>query len=286
MNQVKTFLLLALLTVFLVVLGDALGGTQGMTVALVFAGLLNFASYWWSDKIVLAMYGARPVSEAEAPELYAIVRELAQRAGLTMPRIYVIPSDHPNAFATGRNPSHAVVAVTAGILKLLSPRELRGVLAHEIAHIKNYDMLIGTVAAVLAGAITYLAYMLRWVAIFGGGRDDDRGGNPLVFLVISIVAPLAALLVRMAVSRAREFEADRTGALISRDPLALASALEKIAAYAHRVPLPATNPATSHLFIVNPLRGQGWENLFSTHPPVAQRIQKLRQLARELGVAA
>ncbi len=285
MNQVKTLFLLALLTVFLVVLGDWVGGTQGMTFALILAGVLNFVSYWWSDKIVLTLYGARPVSEAEAPELYAIVRELAQRAGIPMPRVYIVPTDHPNAFATGRSPSHAAVAVTAGILKLLSPRELRGVLAHEIAHIKNYDMLIGTVAAVLAGAITYLAYMLRWVAFFGGGRDDDRG-NPLAFLVISIVAPIAALLVRLAVSRAREFEADRTGALISRDPLALASALQKISAYARRIPLPATNPATSHLFIVNPLRGQGLESLFATHPPVEERVRRLQEMARQMGVTA
>jgi len=287
MSKLKTYLLLALLTVLLVVIGDLIGGKSGMTIALVMAGVMNFVSYWWSDKIVLAMYRAKEVSPQEAPELHRIVAELAQAAGIPKPRVYIIPTDHPNAFATGRGPGHAAVAVTTGILNLLTERELRGVLSHELSHIKNRDVLIMTVAATIAGAITYLAYMARWAAIFGGfgGDDEDRGGNLLVILLISILAPLAAMIVQLAISRSREYLADATGAKISRDPLALASALKKLAYGAARRPLQSANPATAHLFIVTPFRGGGIASLFSTHPPIEDRIRRLEEMAKRMGVS-
>ncbi len=287
MSKLKTYLLLALLTVLLVVIGDLIGGKSGMTIALVMAGVMNFVSYWWSDKIVLAMYRAKEVSPQEAPELHRIVAELAYAAGIPKPRVYIIPTDHPNAFATGRGPGHAAVAVTTGILNLLTERELRGVLSHELSHIKNRDVLIMTVAATIAGAITYLAYMARWAAIFGGfgGDDEDRGGNLLVILLISILAPLAAMIVQLAISRSREYLADATGAKISRDPLALASALKKLAYGAAKRPLQDANPATAHLFIVTPFRGGGIASLFSTHPPIEDRIRRLEEMAKRMGVS-
>lgn len=287
MSKLKTYLLLALLTVLLVIIGELVGGKSGMTIALVMAGIMNFVSYWWSDKIVLAMYRAKEISPQEAPELHRIVAELAHSAGIPKPRVYIIPTDHPNAFATGRGPGHAAVAVTTGILSLLNERELRGVLSHELSHIKNRDVLIMTVAATIAGAITYLAYMARWSAFFGGfgGDDEDRGGNLLVFLLISILAPLAAMIVQLAISRSREYLADATGAKISRDPLALASALRKLAYGAARIPLQTANPATAHLFIVTPFRGGGIASLFSTHPPIEDRIRRLEEMARRMGVS-
>ncbi|ROR03509.1 zinc metalloprotease HtpX [Desulfosoma caldarium] len=281
-NQFRTFILLTALTLLIVFLGKLLGGSHGMLVALIFALALNFGSYWFSDKIVLAMYRAQRVAEHEAPELYRMVRELAMQAGLPMPKVAIIPSETPNAFATGRNPNNAVVAVTEGILRLLTANELRGVLAHELAHIKNRDILVGTVAASLAGAIMFIANMLRWGALFGGfrGGDDEEGGGVglLGAMALSIVAPLAAMLIQMAISRSREYLADETGARISQDPLGLAGALEKLAIASQRLPMVEAKPATAHLFIVNPLSGGGLVNLFSTHPPIEERIRRLRAM--------
>jgi heat shock protein HtpX len=277
-NMFKTALLLAVLTAMLVVIGGAVGGRQGMLVAFVFALLMNFFSYWFSDKMVLTMYGARPIEEAQAPGLYAIVRRLALRAQIPMPRVYMIESDSPNAFATGRNPEHAAVAVTEGIMRILDDEELEGVLAHELAHVANRDILISTIAATLAGAITYLAHMAQWAAMFGGARrDDDEGGNPFAAILMAIVAPIAAMLVQLAVSRSREFQADASGAKYAGRTWGLAKALEKLEMASHQVPLPA-NPATAHLFIVNPLSGQGLMRLFSTHPPIEERIARLRAM--------
>jgi heat shock protein HtpX len=280
-NTLKTTALLAALTVLFILLGNMLGGEQGMVIAFVFAGLMNFASYWWSDKIVLWMYGAREVSEAEAPEFHALVRRLAQRAGLPMPRVYLIATDSPNAFATGRNPEHAAVAATEGILRLLTTDELEGVMAHELGHVRNRDILTSTVAATLAGAIMMLARMAQWAAFFGGGRgsDDDEGGagGIVSMLALAILAPLAAMLIQMAISRAREYQADATGAQISRKPWALADALEKLERASSVVPMNA-NPATAHMFIVNPLSGSSILNLFSTHPPIEARVARLRAM--------
>src|ERR671937_718768 len=278
-NVFKTALLLAVLTALLVLIGGAIGGRQGMIIAFVMAGLINFMSYWFSDKIVLAMYGAQPISESQAPRLYAIVRRLATRAGIPMPPVYLIPSDAPNAFATGRNAEHAAVAVTEGIMRILDEDELEGVLAHELAHVKNRDVLISTIAATLAGAITYLAHMAQWAAIFGGrSQDDDEGGsNPLVMMLFAILAPIAAMLVQLAVSRAREFQADASGARLAGRSYGLAKALEKIEVASRIEPLPA-NPATAHLFIVNPLSGQSFARLFSTHPSTEERIARLRAM--------
>jgi heat shock protein HtpX len=279
-NVFKTALLLAVLTMMLVLLGGALGGRQGMVVAFLFAVVMNFGSYWFSDKIVLAMYGAQPISEAQAPRLHAVVRRLALKAQIPMPPVYVIPADTPNAFATGRNPEHAAVAVTEGIMRILDDEELEGVLAHELSHVKNRDVLISTIAATMAGAITMLAHMAQWAAMFGGGRSDDeeRGGNPIALILMAVLAPIAALLVQLAVSRAREYQADATGARLAGQPWGLASALEKLQAAQQAAPL-AANPATAHLFIVNPLSGQSLMNLFSTHPPLEERIARLRAMA-------
>lgn len=280
MSQVfKTALLLAVLTAMLVVIGGALGGEQGMLVAFVLALAMNFFSYWFSDRIVLAMYGARPLDEAQAPALHAMVRRLATRAGIPMPRVYLIPAETPNAFATGRNPRHAAVAVTEGILRLLDQEELEGVLAHELAHVANRDVLISTIAATLAGAITYLAHMAQWAAFFGAHRreDDDGGTHPLAMVVMAVLAPLAALLIQLAVSRAREFQADGTGARLAGTPRGLAQALEKLHRAQQVLPMEA-NPATAHLFIVNPLSGQTFATLFSTHPPIEERIRRLRAM--------
>jgi heat shock protein HtpX len=278
-NIFKTGLLLAALTAMLVLIGGAVGGRQGMIVAFFFAVVMNFVSYWFSDKIVLSMYQAQPVDEASAPRLHSIVRRLATRAGLPMPRIYVIPNDSPNAFATGRDPEHAVVAVTDGIMRILDDDELEGVLAHELSHVRNRDVLISTIAATLAGAITYLAHMAQWAAMFGGrGSDDDeRGTNPLAAILMAVLAPIAAMLVQMAVSRAREYQADATGAQIAGKTWGLAKALEKLEMAQQVVPMNAS-PATAHLFIVNPLSGRRLMNLFSTHPPLEDRIARLRAM--------
>lgn len=277
-NTFKTVLLLGALTGLLVVFGDYFGGTQGMMIAFLFALLMNFGSYWYSDKIVLAMYRAREVTETEAPELVRMIRSLSQRAQLPMPKVYVVPVATPNAFATGRNPEHAAVAVTEGILQIMDYEQLEGVVAHELGHIKNRDTLISAVAATLAGVIMMLAYMARWAAIFGvGGRDDDERGGVLGLLLMSLLAPLAAVIIQMAISRTREFVADATGARLTKKPYALASALERLQAAAERIPLNA-NPATSHLFIVNPLSGRSFLRLFSTHPPVEERVKRLRAL--------
>ena len=279
-NVFKTGLLLAVLTAMLVLIGGAVGGRQGMLVAFVVAVVMNFVSYWFSDKMVLAAYGAQPIEEAAAPRLYAIVHRLATRAGIPMPRVYLIPSETPNAFATGRNPEHAVVAVTEGIMRILDEEELEGVLAHELSHVKNRDVLISTVAATLAGAITYLAHMAQWAAMFGGrGRDDDEGGsNPFAMILLAILAPLAALLVQMAVSRAREFQADATGAKVAGKSWGLMKALEKLQIANQQMPMADATPATAHLFIVNPLSGQTLMRLFSTHPPLEERIARLRSM--------
>ena len=278
-NMLKTGVLLGVLTALFVVIGYALGGQQGMVVAFALAVAMNMFSYWFSDKIVLAMYGARPISEAEAPRLYAIVRRLATRAQIPMPPVYLIPTDAPNAFATGRSPDHAAVAVTEGIMRILDEDELEGVLAHELSHVRNRDVLISTIAATLAGAITYLAHMMQWAAFFGGGRssDDEEGGSPWAMLLLAILAPFAAMLVQLAVSRAREYQADASGARLAGRPWGLAKALEKLETAARAEPMPA-NPATAHLFIVNPLSGQTLMRLFSTHPPIEERIRRLRAM--------
>ena len=278
MNGVKTAVLLTILTVILLLVGQAMGGKGGMTVALIFALGINFISYWFSDKIVLAMYRARQISEADNPRLYSLVRSVSQKASLPMPRLYIIPSESPNAFATGRNPDNAAVALTEGILKALDDEELEGVLSHEFAHIRNRDILIQTIAATIAGAISYLAFMARWAAFFRGGRDDDKGGI-LGLLAVAILAPIAAVVVQMTISRSREYAADEGAARISHKPLSLANALKKLHAYSRKVPL-AAQPATAHLFIVNPLSGRGLASLFSTHPPLEERIRRLEALAR------
>ena len=275
MNTLKTTFLMALLTVLLVTVGGALGGEGGMIVAFIFALVMNGVSYWFSDKIVLRMYGAKEIGPEESPKLHRIVQELTLRAKMPMPKLYLIPQEAPNAFATGRDEQHAAVAVTEGILRILDEAELRGVLAHELSHIKNRDILVGTIAAAMAGAISMLANMAHWGMIFGGrGSNDREGGHPIVALAMIIIAPLAALLVQMAISRSREFGADATGAAIAGDPLSLANALKKLQQAAERVPMEA-NPATAHMFIVNPLTGGGLMTLFSTHPPMEERIRRL-----------
>jgi heat shock protein HtpX len=279
-NQLKTTFLLALLTVFIVLVGRLLGGQQGMILALLLAAGMNFFSYWFSDKVVLRMYRAREVTRDQAPEIYDIVASLTQRAGLPMPKVCIIPQEAPNAFATGRNPEHAVVAVTEGLLRLMDREEITGVLAHELAHVKNRDILIGSIAATMAGAVMILANMARWSAIFGGfNRDNQQGGGlgMIGLLVTSILAPMAAMVIQMAVSRSREYLADATGAGFSGNPDGLARALEKLGAYSKQLPMQAA-PATAHMMIVNPLTGGGLANLFSTHPPLTERIARLRGL--------
>ena len=288
MNGLRTTILLALLTALVVWIGQMVGGPQGAVMALIFAGVMNFFSYWFSDKIVLKMYGAQEVSAADDPELYGIVRDLATRGGLPMPKVYIIPEDTPNAFATGRNPEHAAVAVTAGIRRILNKRELAGVLAHELTHVTNRDILVSSIAATLAGAITYLAHMAQWGMMFAGSRSrDDEGGGSNIFglLFMMIVAPIAAMLIQMAVSRSREYMADTGGAKISGDPLALASALRKLHMGAQNIPLQvsdATASSTAHMFIVNPLSGAGLANLFSTHPAMEERIARLEAMAKDM----
>jgi heat shock protein HtpX len=275
-NTFKTALLLTALTIFLLFLGEYFGGRSGLTIALIVAAGMNFVSYFFSDKIALAMYRAQPVTREQLPRAYNVVERLTQRIGLPMPKIYVIPTDSPNAFATGRNPSHASVAVTQGILNLLNDEELEGVLAHELGHVRNRDILISSIAATLAGAITFLARMGYWAGLFGGfgGRDNDREGGGLGALLMIILAPIAAMLIQLAVSRSREYQADATGAHFTGNPYALASALRKLDAYSRRLPMVAT-PSTAHLFIVQPLLGMNLGNLFSTHPPIAKRIERL-----------
>jgi len=287
MNGFRTTILLAALTALVVWIGQMVGGPNGAVLALVMAGVMNFFSYWFSDKIVLKMYGAQEISANDDPELYGVVRELAGRAGLPMPRVYVIPEETPNAFATGRNPEHAAVAVTQGIRRILDKRELAGVLGHELSHVKHRDILISSIAATLAGAISYLAYMAQWAAIFGGGsRDREEGGsNIFSLLFMMIVAPIAAMLIQMAVSRSREYMADEGGAKVSGDPLALASALRKLEMGAQNIPLQVSNAtanSTAHMFIVNPLSAGGLAKLFSTHPPMEERIVRLEAMAKDM----
>jgi len=281
MNQFKTFLLMLVLTGIFILVGTAIGGKSGAIYAFVFAGLMNFVMYWFSDKMVLRMYGAKEVTQGEAPELYGIVAELTSKASLPMPKVYIMENDTPNAFATGRNPEHAAVAVTSGIMRILSKEELMGVIGHELSHIKHRDILVSTIAATMAGAIGMLASMARWGAMFGGGRSDDeggRGGNILVVLAVSIFASIAAMLVQMAISRSREYMADEGGAHLAH-PLSLAKALGKLEMASQRIPMQA-NPSTAHMFIVNPLRGGGVLSLFSTHPPMEERIARLEEMAR------
>ena len=278
MNTVKTLFLLVTLTLILVWAGASLGGKQGMTVALIFALGMNFFAYWFSDKIVLRMYKAKNVTESEAPELYGIVRRLAQRAEMPMPKVYIMEQEQPNAFATGRNPKHASVAVTTGIMRILSHEELQGVIGHELAHIKHRDILISTIAATIAGAISYLAQMAQWAMIFGHRGNDEQGGNPLAALAMMIVGPIAALIVQMAISRSREYAADEGGARLAGNPRYLSGALRKLNLASQKIPMKA-NPATSHMFIVNPLSGGGLLKLFSTHPPIEERITRLDSMS-------
>ena len=279
MNTTKTVVLMTLMMVLLMLVGSLLGGQQGMIIAFLFSLALNFGSYWFSDKIVLMMYQARQVSEPEAPRLYSIVARVSQEAQLPMPKVYIIQSDAPNAFATGRNPDHAAVAATEGILKILSDDELEGVLAHEFAHIKHRDILTGTVVATMVGAITMIARLAGWTMMFGGGNRDRRNSNGLADLALLIVAPFAAMLIQMAISRSREFDADAGGAKICGKPLSLANALQKLERNAELVKMDHVTPASAHLFIVNPLRGEGLMKWFSTHPPLQERIERLQQIA-------
>jgi heat shock protein HtpX len=274
-NTFKTAFLLTFLTLLLMALGRWFGGQNGMEIALIFAAIMNFVSYFFSDKIALAMYRAQPATREQLPRVYATVERLTQKIGIPMPKIYVIPSDSPNAFATGRNPSHASVAVTQGILNLLNDEELEGVLAHELGHVNNRDILISSVAATIAGAITYLAQVAKWGMIFGGGERDDRDrGGGLAGLLMLFLAPLAAMLIQLWVSRTREYQADASGAHYTGNPYALATALAKLDAYSRQLPMQAT-PSTAHLFIIQPLLGMSLGSLFSTHPPTAKRIERL-----------
>ena len=278
-NLLKTAVLMAAITALFMAIGSVLGGRQGMMLALVIALGMNFFSYWFSDKLVLKMYNAQEVDETSAPQFYRMVRELAQKAGLPMPRVYVIEEDAPNAFATGRNPEHAAVAATTGIMRVLSERELRGVMAHELGHVRHRDILISTISATMAGAISMLA---NFAMFFGGRNSEGRSTNPIAGILVMLLAPLAASLIQMAISRAREFEADRAGAEISGDPQALASALQKIEACARGIPLEAAerNPATAQMMIINPLSGGGLRGLFSTHPATEERVERLMAMAR------
>lgn len=284
-NLVKTGVLLAALTVLLVLIGGALGGEHGMLLAFVIAMVMNLGSYWFSDKIVLSMYHAQPVSESQAPDLYRMVTRLCERANLPMPKLYVIPDPTPNAFATGRDPMHAAVAVNEGLLRILDRDEVEGVIAHELAHVKNRDTLISTIAATIAGAITMIAHMAQYAAMFGGyggDRRDRDGGNVIGLLAMAILAPFAAMILQLAISRSREYEADRVGGEMCGRPLSLASALTKLERGVQARPMDA-QPATAHMFIVNPLRGQAFASLFSTHPSTADRVAKLQALAQKMG---
>jgi heat shock protein HtpX len=274
----KTYFLMAVLTVLVVFIGQALGGQNGMIMAFMFAMIMNFGSYWFSSAIVLRMYGAQEITPSDNPSLYRMTEELAQQGGIPTPKLYLIRGDQPNAFATGRNPEHAAVAVTEGILRTLSAEELRGVIGHELAHIKHRDILIGTVAATMAGAISMIANMAQWAMIFGGGRsDDDDRANPIAAIAMMIVAPIAAMLIQMAISRSREFLADEGGAQMAGNPLSLANALRKLQTKAEQIPMNAS-PSTAHMFIVNPLSAGGFARLFSTHPPMEERIARLESM--------
>ncbi|OLE66810.1 MAG: protease HtpX [Acidobacteria bacterium 13_1_20CM_2_68_7] len=276
MSALKTAFFLGLLSALIVAIGGALAGRRGMIVALGLAAAMNFFSYWFSDRLVLAMHRAQPVTREQAPQLFEILERLTARAGLPMPRVYVLPEDAPNAFATGRDPHHAAVAVTHGILRILNAEELEGVLAHELSHVKNRDILIGSIAATLAATVMVIANMARWAALFGGGQRDDReGANPIALLAGIILAPIAATLIQLAVSRAREFQADASGAEMTHNPYGLANALQKLEDSSRRIPMLTAGPASSHLFIVKPFTGQALANLFSTHPPIRERIRRL-----------
>ncbi len=279
MNNVKTAILFVVLTLMLIFIGYLIGGQTGVTYAFIFALVMNFGSYWFSDKIVLKLYRAKRIEEHDNPRLFSTVRNAVQMSGLPMPKVYLVPAESPNAFATGRNPQNAAVAVTEGILKFLNDDELLGVISHELGHVKNRDILVGTIAATIAGAITYLAFMARWMPFFGSD-DDEGGGNLIVMLIIGILAPIAAALVQMAISRQREYLADRTAAEISHKPLALAGALKKLSERSRMIPL-KTNPASAHMFIVNPLTRKNFASLFSTHPPIEERIERLEKYYRE-----
>lgn len=282
MNNLKTTLLLGTLSGLLVLLGNYLGGSNGAFIALIFAGIMNFGSYWFSDKIVLSMYRARQIGPGDIPVLYSIVQKLAEKSQITMPKVFIIDNESPNAFATGRSPAHASVAATTGILRVLNEKELEAVMAHELAHVLNRDTLTSTIAATIAGAITWIANMIQWGALFGGfrGDDEDHGGG-LGALFMAILAPIAAMLIQLAISRSREFAADTSGAHICGNPLALASALNKLQRTTDIIPMHHANPSTSHLFIVNPFRG-GFAGLFSTHPPMEERIKRLEQLYKQM----
>ena len=277
----KTTFLMAMLTGLILVIGWMLHGRGGMEIAFIFAVGMNFFSYWFSDKMVLRAYGAQPLDASNAPELYSIVNELATEAGIPMPKLYLIDSDTPNAFATGRNPKHAAVAVTRGIMRICSREELKGVLGHELSHVINRDILTSSVAATLAGVVMMIGTMVRWGALFGGfgGRDDDNRGGALGLIVMAILAPIAATMIQLAISRTREYQADASGAHLAHNPLLLANALRKLEMANERMPMPNAGPATAHLFIVNPLSGGGISKLFSTHPPIEERIRRLEQMA-------
>jgi heat shock protein HtpX len=284
MNYLKTTLLLGILSAVLVLFGQFIGGTNGAITFLLIAAVMNFISYWFSDKIVLKMYKAKQVDEADAPRLYSIVKRLAENANLPMPKVFIVENATPNAFATGRNPEHASVAATTGILNILTDDELEGVMAHELSHVKNRDILISSIAATIAGAITMIANVVQWGAMFGGvsrGGDDDDHGNMLVAIVMAIVAPIAAMIIQMAISRSREYAADYAGAKMCKKPLSLASALGRLENGVKAIPMQGGNPSTAHMFIVNPFRG-GIAGLFSTHPPMEERIRRLEQLSREI----
>lgn len=282
MNGMKTAFLMALMMVLFIIVGGAIGGEQGMMVAFVFSLVMNFGSYWFSDKIVLAMYRAKEVDYNQAPELYRTVEKLSQKALLPMPRVYIIENPTPNAFATGRNPNNAAVAVTTGILGILNRDELEGVISHELAHVKNRDILISTIAATLVGTITFISRMAGYAAMFGGRSSDREEGNPIGDLLLLILAPIAAMLIQLAISRSREYMADAGGAEISGKPLALASALNKLSLTNERLPMRNADNSSAHMFIVNPLSGKSFAKLFSTHPPVEERISRLQEIAKGL----
>jgi heat shock protein HtpX len=277
MNNLKTVLLLGALSGIFLFVGGMIGGQQGMLLALVFAGLMNFVSYWFSDKIVLKAYRANELPESEAPRIYAMVRELSQQAQIPMPSIFVFEQDSPNAFATGRNPAKAVIALSRGIIQLMGEGELKGVIAHELTHVINRDTLLATIAATLAGAIMFLGYQMRWLGLFSSGRDDDNRGGVMGMFIMAILAPVAATIIQMAISRSREYKADAGSAQLTHNPEDLASALEKLTAYSKKLPLQATQQ-TAHLFIVSPLSGKSLLSLFSTHPPIEERVARLRQM--------
>lgn len=277
MNTIKTVLLMTVLTVLLVFVGNILGGKGGMMIAFIFVVVMNFGTYWFSDKIVLRMYKAKPITRQDSPELFDMTEELTGRAGLPMPKLYIIPNDQPNAFATGRNPQNAAVALTNGIMRNLNSEELMGVIAHELSHFKHRDILVGTIAATIAGAISMLANMAQWAMIFGGRGSGDRNSNPIAMLVMIIVAPIAAMMIQMAISRSREYMADEGGAKMAGNPLYLANALRKLHVKSQQIPMNAS-PSTAHMFIVNPLRGGGFAKLFSTHPPMGERVKRLESM--------